>query len=252
MNKRMDTSELEQNRALREVYRKLFILGALILLLSLFFEFYAFSIFFEDELVVSWSYVPVTGWSTVLKGEYNESYRPEGGTEIPIYITMLYMVLIGMSIFGAFFRDVEEGFEKAKTYLYVTVFLLILNGFYLFAYPLFYLYSHELYFPFFLFHDIAGEEILTTEVYRVGWGYTLQLVGFLLIFPWTVFQYYLLTSFEEEQKSAEMVMEKLLAQRQKSLDLDRLIAREETEIRLENRHQIKSSRKYIQKESSHE
>jgi hypothetical protein len=216
---------------IRDVYRGCFLAGGLLLFFSFFLDFYYVEIYIRGEMMSSWVYQPLLGWYTDVGGSTNSIYQPGEASEIPISLTLIYIGIIVLSLFGLLFRDIEKkSFNKGKNYLYGVIFLLILNAFYVFGYPVVYLFPRGYCFPFFEIHTFSNGEVMLTKLYYIGPGYVLQLVGFLLIFPWVLFQYYLIMHFESQDKSSDTVIKQLLEKRIRVIDFDKLIATENTRI----------------------
>ena len=216
---------------IRNLYRGLFLAGGLMLFFSFFLDFYYFEIYIGEELISSWIYQPLIGCYSDMSGMSNSMYHPGEASTIPLLLTLIYMGTIVLSLFGVLFRDIEKkSFSKGKNYFYVVIYLLILNGFYVFGYPVVYLLPRGYCFPFFEIHTLTNGEIALIKLYYIGPGYVLQLIGFLLIFPWVLFQYYIIMHFTAQDKSSEAIRKQLLEKRIRTIDFDKLIATENTRI----------------------
>ena len=144
--------------SIRNLYRGCFLAGGLLLFFSFFLDFYYFEIYIWGELMAAWAYQPLLGWYTEISGPTNSIYHPGEASTPPLLLTLIYMGTIMLSLFGALFRDIErQNFEKGKNYLYAAIFLLMLNGFYVFGYPVVYLFPREYCFPFFEIHTFTSK-----------------------------------------------------------------------------------------------
>lgn len=217
---------------MQKLFRTLFVVGTVLLFFSLFLDFYYMRIYREGSLLASWAYHPMVGWHSDLISRLNTPFRPPESSAIPISVVAVYIAVMTVGLFGALFRDIEKDFAKSKNYVYVYLFLLILNGFVLFAYPVVYLASRGYPFPYYVIENFTDGKLTTTGVYYMGAGYVLQMVGFLLVFPWSVFHYYVLATFEPKEQRGEELLHRMIKARVQRLDLDKLIARESTKIDL--------------------
>ena len=206
--------------------------GLILLFSSLFLDWYnlqAFSI--NGTLLANWTYNIFSEWST--NGTiYNEQLKP-GNLFVPIIINIIVIVVILISVFGTVFKGIESEGELNNLYsfAYINIFLLLLMGFYIFIFPIAYLLSNDLYFPFLM---LENTELNLIYLYCVGPGYILQLFAFGLIFPHAVFYYQTIVKFELDRHSPVKVIEKYIQHVQEPLDLDKFIAEEELKQKFEN------------------
>jgi hypothetical protein len=84
-----------------------------------------------------------------------------------------------------------------------------------------------LYFPFLEQNDPFLE---VKFLYTVHIGYLIQIFGFILLFPYTIFYYHTLNSFEKESHSPENVINSYLEKIQEPLDFDKYIREEELKL----------------------
>ena len=220
------------NSNVKKKFKILFILGLALLFASLFLEWYVFHVYNSNHtLIAYWSYNPLTGWSTIFSGNstFNNLAKPEE-IEMPLILTGLFMVILVISAFSVLFKDIESqnDLDRLYPYAYVNLFLIALNLFYIFAFPVFYLLPNKLYFPFLLIKD---KELNITYYYSIGPGYLLQILGFIMIFPYCTFYYQTITRFKSKQHSPSKVIKKYVEHVQESLDLDKLIANEELKLK---------------------
>jgi len=99
-----------------------------------------------------------------------------------------------------------------------------LIGYYVIVCPVMYLVPNELYFPLLSIRDYDLEVI---RVYSIGSGYILQLISFPLIFPYSAFYYKTISSFIQQERAPEKMLQKTIQDSQEFLDLDKYIAKEE-------------------------
>jgi len=218
-------------------FKFLFILGLMLLFTSLFLEWYSFRAYTSNNtLIAYWSFNLFTEWSTVISGEqhFNKQVKPNN-ISIPIEISILFIFSILASGFSVLFKDLEQNTEldKLYPYAYLNFLLISLNIYYIFAFPIFYLLPNKLYFPFLLVKD---RESGVNYYYSIGPGYVLQIIGFILIFPYTLFYYHTINTFKSEQQSPKKVIQRYIQHIQEPLDLDSLIAKEELKLKFNDRN----------------
>jgi len=202
-------------------------------MLSLFLDIYNFRVVDTAEiLVASWDYNLMYGWSG-----FNMYYRPPDlGLSIEFMSVYLGTILCVIAI--NILKDIEkvENLSKYKPYMYANFFLLLLVGFVIIVFPAFYLFQNGLYYP---IVEIYDESITSTCIYSVGIGYILQIFGFACVFPYVVFHYYTIRTFNIDSNGKDL--QDRLEKENEPLDLDRYIAEEE----LKNKyHKIEKEKKY--------
>jgi len=220
------------NSNIKRKFKILYIIGLVLLFASLFLEWYVFQVYnSSDKLIAYWSYNPLIGWSTIFsKGSTFNNIAKPGELQMPLVLTGLFMVILVISGFSVIFKDIESqnDLEKLFPYSYVNLFLIALNLYYIFAFPVFYLLPHKLYFPFLLIKD---REMDVVYYYSIGPGYILQIIGFIMIFPYSTFYYNTLVRFKSKEQSPDKVIKKYVQHVQETLDLDKLIANEELKLK---------------------
>ncbi|MFX1345781.1 MAG: hypothetical protein ACFFBC_15560 [Promethearchaeota archaeon] len=217
-------------------YQKLMlILGVILLFVSLFLEWYSFQVVdLNNELIASWSYNLFFEWTTEFPSgiTVNEEYRPLN-LRVPFYFNILFIITLVLSVGVIISRDNHESKTLTNTryYSYIFGFLLIFTIFYVVLFPSFYLYPNKLYFPVVVNVD---SELGITKNYSIGTGYILQLIGFILIFPYSLF--YILSSSTQERSRhlPEIQIEKIIGEIQEPVDIDEYIAEEELLINKED------------------
>ncbi|MFW9946481.1 MAG: hypothetical protein ACFFDX_06590 [Candidatus Odinarchaeota archaeon] len=213
---------------IKKIFRRLFIIGLILVVISLCLDWYMFqAVNVVGNQVVYWCYSPLFDWYTIFTAEQmeNMSYKPQNSS-IPFPLTVVFIVSVALSLFGAMFKDIEKEtpFQKLKLYAYTHIFTILFTAFYIFIYPIWYLFPNELYFPFVQLYDPFLEYQF---FYSIHIGYILQFVGFILLFPYSIFFYQTLHSFEKESQSPENVITRYIEQVQEPLDFDKYIKEEE-------------------------
>ena len=219
---------------LKTRFKYLYIVGWLLLFTSLFLEWYIFQVYSSgNKLLVSWNYNLFTEWTTVISSSnsYYSKMRPSN-LALPFPITAIFIGLLFISLYSVLFKDIEtQELNRLSNYAYLNLCLLVLNVYYIFAFPMFYLMPHKLYFPYLLVKDPKSG---LNYFYSIGPGYILQIIGFILIFPYLLFYYQTVSRFESKANSPVNLMKKYIAQVQEPLDLDQLIAKEQVKVKFEN------------------
>ncbi len=191
-------------------------------------EWYSYQIFtLENELVVSWKYNIFFEWSTSLfpSTPFNEALRPKN-LVIPLVINVLLFVSIILSGYVVLFKNVEkvESLDKFTPYSYILGLLLVLNLFYIVIFPVMYLLPQGLYFPFLQIVDFDSTFIY---ILTCSQGYIIQSIAFPLIFPYIIFYFKTISTFQQKEKIPETIITKIIEKAQEPIDLDKLIAQEE-------------------------
>jgi len=217
---------------IKSTFRKLFVIGLALSIISLFLDWYVFQAFnIEGEQIVYWSYSPLFDWYSpvfAFGSVFNELYKPKNSS-IPFAMTILFIITVTLSIFGVLFKDIEKDhpFQKLQFYAYIHIFTVLFTAFYIFIYPIWYLFPNNLYFPFVEQNDPFLE---VQFLYTVHIGYLIQIIGFILLFPYTIFYYHTLNSFEKELHTPENVINRYLEKIQEPLDFDKYIREEELKL----------------------
>jgi len=217
-------------------FKVIYLIGLILLFTSLFLEWYSFQAYTSDnKLIGFWSYNLFTEWSTMISGDqhFNNKIKPNN-LSIPIEISILFIFSIIASGYSVLFKDLEQNVEldKLYPYAYLNFLLISLNLYYIFVFPIFYLLPNKLYFPFLLVKD---PEMDVNYYYSIGPGYVLQIIGFIMIFPYILFYYQTINNFKSEKQSPKNVIQRYIQQVQEPLDLDSLIAKEELKLKFNDR-----------------
>ena len=215
--------------------------GIVLAFISFFLDWYNYQVVdIDGTLLANWTYNIFSEWSTTSISN-SEELKPSN-LFVPILVNIILLTVIIISTFGILFKNIESEGELNKLYpfAYINIFLIFLIGFYIFIFPIAYLLSNDLYFPFLVLRD---QELEVIYYYWVGPGYIIQLIVFELTFPYAVFYYQTIVRFETERHSPVEVIEKYIELVQEPIDIDKFIAEEELKLRFEN---ITPSEKNIQ------
>jgi len=214
---------------IRFYFRMVFLVGVMLLFLSLFLDWYTFQVYdVNHEIIASWSYNIFFEWSTDFPRGIttNENNRPVN-LNVPLFINLLFAVMMILTVYVVLFKTISPSRKTSlKGYSYPLLFLLVLNGFYTVVFPIIYLFPNKLYFPVLVIQD---SELNTTIDYSISFGYILQLCGFVLIVPYVLYYYYATVEFERLELMPEVRIKKYIECIQEPLDLDKFIAEEEYE-----------------------
>ena len=230
---------------IKQSFRALFIIGLALAGIALFLDWYTFQAFDHyGNLIGYWSYIPLFDWHSVFDtgSIFNDSYRPPDNM-VPIAIHIMYLSSLALSLFGVLFKDIEhhEFSQNLRFYGYVHIFVMLFIAFYICIIPIVYLLPNQLYFPF-VQHYILSEKGYIRFIYSIHIGYLFQVVSFLLTFPYSLFYYKTLNSFEQVSYSPENVMGRYVQSIQEPLDLDKFIREEELMLAKINPKPSKSSK----------
>jgi len=212
-------------------YKVIFLFGLILGFASVFLDWYYLQgVLDSGETIMSWVYNTLFGWSTPFtKGNiFNESYTPQNAT-MPVVIVLVLIIAIFLSAYSTLFHDVEKGNNllKVKRFSFITLLLIVLIGFFVVIFPLFFLLPNDLYYPIMVYYD---SELGLTLYYSIGPGYWLQVISFGCTFPYALFNLSVINSFEKEQSAPAEVIRSYIEKMKEGFDLDKFIAQEELEI----------------------
>ncbi|MFX1356421.1 MAG: hypothetical protein ACFFA8_03975 [Promethearchaeota archaeon] len=212
---------------LKAVSKVFFITGIILLFISLFMDWYFFQATdSKGNIVIVWSYYLFYGWQTTLPSNtfINELYLPEN-VSVPIIIPILMIISLLMGVYGVIAHDLEKkvDFSALRKYAYANLIVLLMTGFFILIFPAYYLISNNLYYPFMNFNDI---DLGVHFVYRMGIGYFMQIIAFILIFPFIIFNFQTIRTFEKKKHSPRAYIAQILEQVKETIDLDRFITEE--------------------------
>ena len=225
-------------------------LGIVLLFISLFLEWYTFQVYdSRNQLIAYWSFNPLTGWTTIFSesSTMNTLLKPEA-VSMSAIMPALFVIILIISAYCVFFKELERvsRIETLTPYAYIQTLLLVLVCFFLFIFPVYYLISNDLYFPFLRVND---KDSKLTYQYSIGPGYYILMIGFLLIFPYSYFYYRTVITFKSSGTSATNEMSGYLQKIQDNIDLDTLIANEQLKLKTLNEGYVEldSTRIYSKK-----
>ena len=212
-------------------YKIIFLIGLIFSFASVFLDWYYFQGVLDSGVtIMSWVYNALFGWSTPFTegNMFNEAYKPQNAT-MPVAIVIVLIVAVFLSAYSNLFYDVEKGDNllKVKRFSFITLSLIVLIGFFVLIFPLFFLLPNDLYYPFMAYYD---NELSLTFYYSIGPGYWLQVASFGCTFPYALFNLSVINSFEKEQFAPAEVVKSYIENIKEHFDLDKLIAQEELEI----------------------
>jgi len=212
-------------------YKVIFLIGLVLCFTSVFLDWYYLEgVLDSGATIMSWIYNSLFGWSTPFTegNVFNESYEPQNAT-MPIVVVIVFIIAVFLSSYSTLFHDVEQGDNilKVKRFSFITLLLIVLIGFFVLVFPLFFLLPYELYYPFMVYYD---SELSLTLYYSMGPGYWLQAVSFGCTFPYALFNLSVINTYEKEQNSPGEVINSYIRNSKEKFDLDKLIAQEEYEI----------------------
>ncbi len=208
-------------------FKIIFLAGVTILFVSLFVDWYTFQVFESGILTVSWNYNILFEWSTEFPPgiTINDNFRPQNLGISPV-LNFLFIAVLLVSLYTIFFKDLEQAEDliSLKKFSLGFICLIVLLLFYIVIFPITYLLPNELYFPSLIDNDLDLAIIFS---YSISYGYILQLVGFLFIFPYSLHYYVTITQFEKQQNTPERRIASYIERVQEQVDLDKYIAEEE-------------------------
>jgi len=212
-------------------YKVIFLIGLVLCFASVFLDWYYLEgVLDNGATIMSWIYNSLFGWSTPFTegNVFNESYEPQNAT-MPIVVVIVFTIAVFLSFYSTLFHDVEQGDNilKVKQFSFITLSLIILIGFFVLVFPLFFLLPNELYYPFLVYYD---SELNLTLYYSMGPGYWLQVVSFGCMFPYALFNLSVINTYEKEQFTPGDVINSYIRNANEKFDLDKLIAQEEYEV----------------------
>lgn len=209
----------------------MFLIGTAILFVSFFFEWYRFQAYSADGLLmVDWTLNLFIGWNTSISkaDPPNESYHPKSLQE-GFIISVIVIVLIFICVYGVAFKTIEKtnSTRQSQPFAYCNLLLIILNGYFLVILPYQYVLSDDLYFPFLKIVDLENNLKLN---YTISYGYGLQILAFVALFPHTVFTVQTLKRFDTDEETLKATIEKAILKHQEVVPIDKYIVEEEIAI----------------------
>ncbi len=164
------------------VFKGFYIIGIILILFSLFFDWYSYRIRFNNETIVLSTFNLFDGWKQSISGLSNVDIGIED-TSIPLILNLMLIGVAILSTYTVLFIDIEEtsALGKHLRYAYINGAVLLLVLFYTIIFPIMYLFPQGLYFPYL---HVIDSEYGVTSIYSVELGYILQLLSFPLLFPY--------------------------------------------------------------------
>ena len=229
--------------SIKAKYKIVSIVGLLICFLSLFLDWYVFKIIdLNGEVITEWRYGLISGWQNLSpEGSLISIPFNEQTTGIPILITILLIISLIGSGCVVFFFDIEkrEHLTRLQPQAYLNIFTVLIIGFFIFFFPIFYLIPNGLFFPFLFYLEI---ESLSTSIYLVSFGYIGMILSFSFFFPYAVF-YLRTVNLYETGRNVEKVIEMRIQESQDKIDFDKFISEEMADLRLQEKL-VKDNRQY--------
>jgi len=209
-------------------FKVVYLAGVTVLFVSLFVNWYTFQMFENGILTVSWNYNIMLEWSTDLPPgiTINENFKPEN-LAVPPVLNFLFIGILLFTLYIIFFKDLEqtENIGVLRKFSFGFICLIALLLFYIVIFPIIYLVPNELYFPSLVDNNI---DLAMRLSYSISYGYVLQLIGFLLIFPYSLHYYITVTQFEKQENTPERRIAAYIENVQERIDFDKYIAEEES------------------------
>ena len=209
-------------------FKVVYLAGVTVLFVSLFVNWYTFQMFENGILTVSWNYNIMLEWSTNLPPgiTINENFKPEN-LAVPPVLNFLFIGILLFTLYIIFFKDLEqtENIGVLRKFSFGFICLIALLLFYIVIFPIIYLVPNELYFPSLVDNNI---DLAMRLSYSISYGYVLQLIGFLLIFPYSLHYYITVTQFEKQENTPERRIAAYIENVQERIDFDKYIAEEES------------------------
>ena len=205
----------------------IFLAGVTLLFISLFLDWYGIQVFdMNDTLISSWDYNVFSEWTTEFPEalSINDYYKPND-LKVPMILNILFIIVLGVSIYIILFRDIESSgnLKLQKNLSFIFLFLLMLIGFYIVVFPIMYLFPNYLYFPSITNFDF---DLQTFQIFAISFGYILQLIGFVLVFPYALHYYLTANELGKAEQIPEVKIERYIKYTQTPLDIDKYIAEE--------------------------
>jgi hypothetical protein len=209
----------------------LFISGLVMAFISLFLDWYYFKAYKSGALITDWSFNILLGWKTsfIVDINSNDTLGPVDSMEV-FMMGMMFIIIIAICGFGVIMKDVEitNSIEKSKPYIYLNIFLIMLNGYFIAIMPCMFLFLNDLYFPFVIIEELKTE---ITRSYCIGPAYLMQLASFIAMFPHVLLSVLTMSRFIAEQGAPEVIMMKRLEESREEIPLDKFIAELDSESR---------------------
>ena len=209
-------------------FKVVFLAGVTCLFVSLFVNWYSFQMFENGVLTVSWNYNIMFEWSTDLPSGIiaNDNNRPNN-LAVPPALNFFLIGILFFTLYVIFFKDLEqtENIGLLRKFSFGFIGLIVISLFYIVIFPIMYIVPNELYFPSLV--DINNDLAIKIS-YSISYGYVLHLIGFLLVFPYSLHYYVTISQFEKQENTPENRIATYIEKVQESIDFDKFIAEEES------------------------
>ena len=215
---------------MKKGFKALWMIGGLLLFISLFIDNYYYYLFdWNGAPLGTWGFNQFGDWYglSISSSALATSFAPTP-LEVPFYLTLFFIIILFIGLYGILFKDPEHlkkeiELDSLTSYAYLNFFVVGISCFYILVFPALYLFGN-VFLPVLQVRDPVQEIVLQ---YAVGPGYIMQSASFVLLFPYSMFYYRVITTFYAKQHTPDKVITKYIEQTTTSLDLDRMIQEEE-------------------------
>jgi hypothetical protein len=206
------------------VFKILFGIGLLVLLGSLFLEWYSLRVFDISENLESRVCYFVFFEMNIAKNEMGINNIFSQNTFMPFFLSVAFILSIIMSLFSLIFI---RSLKNQRSFSTAASLTFIITLYYVIVFPSLYLLPNDLYFPFLKTTESTLQIQLT---YGLGIGYYMQIIGFLLIFPLTVYSYQSPLIEQDQNEEDNSKLEEFLLTNKDNADLRKFIQEEKAEL----------------------
>jgi hypothetical protein len=206
------------------VFKILFGVGLLVLLGSLFLEWYSLRVFDISENLESRVSYYIFFEMSITKNEMGIQNIFSQNTFMPFFLSIAFILSIIMSVFCLIFIQSLKNQRSFSTAASLTI---IITLYYIIIFPSLYLLPNDLCFPFLKTTEPTLQIQLT---YGLGIGYYMQIIGFLLIFPLTVYSFQKPLIKQDQNEEDNNKLEEFLLTNKDNADLRKFIQEEKAEL----------------------
>jgi len=205
------------------LFKGLFFIGVVVAIISLFMNWYSFSILEADNHFTNWDYYYFLGWvcTTEMSDTIPSLFRMD------IYFSLIYVAYNVFSLSAFVYVCINLSDSQKKNYyekirrISIVFFLhagfnIIFSGIFFFE-----LTQEALYFPNLILKNTADDSFIS---YNLGIGCILHVLSFPLIAPFSIFLHTIPKEFKVLEKERDI--EDLMVPRYKQIDLDRMIQKQ--------------------------
>jgi len=212
----------------KDAFKKCCIIGLILFFISLFLEWYSFHLYDRfDNIIISGHFSMIFGWSikTTLPHTLTNLY-PQYKIPEAFFIAIISMFVILVALYEVLFKDIDihtknEGI-LLSSWIIICVWVLLII--YFFIFPLLFFIPKDLNFPFAYYEDVQTH---SSHFCAIGPGYIAQIIAFILTTPYAAFHYQTIRRFQK----GENTIEQMIMNTQEPLDLDKLLAEEEVNLK---------------------